>query len=132
MGKQISVVGAVIVNRDSVLCAQRGSQTSLPGLWEFPGGKIESGETPQRALEREVLEELQCEIRVGSEVITTTHAYDFATVTLTTFYCRLVAGTPNATEHADLRWVHPTGLSDLNWAPADVPAVEKILCDFRA
>lgn len=127
--KQINVVGAAIVSGDKVLCAQRGPAGSLAGMWEFPGGKIEPGETPREALQREIDEELLCRVRVGDEVETTTYEYDFGIVTLTTFYCELVEGEPQLTEHAAVRWLEPADLLDLQWAPADVPAVEKIQLD---
>ncbi|GAB3812446.1 (deoxy)nucleoside triphosphate pyrophosphohydrolase [Tessaracoccus terricola] len=120
------VVGAVIVKDSLVLCAQRGPGGALPGMWELPGGKVEPEETPREALEREIVEELRCQIRVGDEVTTTTHEYDFGVVTLTTFYCELVAGAPQLTEHSEVRWVPPGDLLTLEWAPADVPAVELI------
>lgn len=128
--KQINVVGAVIVKDGEILCAQRGDGGLLAGMWEFPGGKIELGETPQQALEREIDEELRCEVRVGDLVATTTFDYDFGVVTLTTFYCELVSGTPSLTEHAAVRWLIPSELHLLDWAPADIPAVEKIQADF--
>ena len=68
--KLIRVVGAAIVKDGKVLCAQRGSGKTLSGYWEFPGGKIEAGETPQQALQREIEEELLCEINVDKEVCT--------------------------------------------------------------
>lgn len=126
MKKQINVVGAVIVRNDEILCAQRGLGGSLGGMWEFPGGKIESGETPRQALEREIQEELLCTITVADEVTSTTYEYDFGTVTLTTFYCELVDGEPQLTEHEDAKWLKPGELSTLEWAPADIPAVEII------
>ncbi|GAB3925780.1 hypothetical protein GCM10011575_06480 [Microlunatus endophyticus] len=125
--KQIDVVGAVIVRDGLVLSAQRG-RGSLAGRWEFPGGKIESGETARAALEREILEELECEIQVGDEVTSTTHEYDFGVVTLTTFLCTLISGTPKLTEHTDIVWLPAGELAGLDWAPADLPAVE-IICD---
>lgn len=125
MNKQIDVVGAVIVRDGLVLCTQRGAG-KLAGLWEFPGGKIEPGESPQAALVREIVEELGCQIEVGELLTTTTHTYDFAVVTLTTFYCSLVAGTPKLTEHAAANWLAPDQLDTLEWAPADVPAVQLI------
>lgn len=126
VAKQINVVGAVIVLDGKVLCAQRGPAGSLGGLWEFPGGKIEPGETPRDALVREIDEELRCEVVVGDEVTTTSYDYDFGTVTLTTFWCELVGGTPTLTEHAEVRWLPPSELDSIEWAPADVPAVDII------
>ena len=127
--RQILVVGAVIVKDGLVLCAQRGPQGSLPGLWEFPGGKIEQDESPAAALEREIREELECIVEVGSEITTTTHAYDFGDVTLTTFYCSLLAGTPTLTEHVAIKWLRPGELDTIPWAPADIPAVDLIRAD---
>ncbi len=126
MTKRISVVGAVIVDDGRVLCAQRGDGGALDGAWEFPGGKIEPDETPREALEREIREELLCEVKVGEEVTTTVHEYDFAMITLTTFYCDLISGAPQLTEHKDVRWLAPAELHALDWAPADVPAVDLI------
>lgn len=130
--KQINVVGAVIVNDGEVLCAQRGPAGALAGMWEFPGGKIEAGETSREALEREIHEELRCLIEVGEEVTTTRHEYDFGVVTLTTYYCKLVSGDPQLTEHAAVRWLAPSDLGLLDWAPADIPAVEQIQAELAA
>jgi 8-oxo-dGTP diphosphatase len=130
MAKEIRVVGAVIKADGRILCAQRGSDGNLPGLWEFPGGKIDPGETPQAALKREITEELECTIEVGSEVVTTTHEYDFGTVILTTFYCGLIEGVPKLTEHASVKWLLPAQLGTLTWAPADIPAIAQIQLDL--
>lgn len=129
MRRHIDVVGAVIVRDGLVLCAQRGPGGETGGLWEFPGGKIEPGEVPRDALAREIVEELGCHVLVGDEVATTTHEYDFGIVTLTTFYCELIDGTPAATEHGALIWLAPADLDSLEWAPADVPAVARIRSD---
>ncbi|WP_147915245.1 (deoxy)nucleoside triphosphate pyrophosphohydrolase [Ruania zhangjianzhongii] len=131
MKKQIEVVGAVIVKDGTVLCAQRGPG-SLSGMWEFPGGKIEPGETAREALKREIEEELRCSVHVGGEVTTTSHEYDFGIVTLTTFYCDLIAGTPTLTEHTNVAWLAAEDLRSVSWAPADVPAVEQIQTDLAA
>lgn len=124
--KSINVVGAVIVKDGLILCAQRGLNGSLGGMWEFPGGKIEAGETARDALIREIDEELGCEITVTDEVTTTTYEYDFAVVSLTTFWCELVAGEPTLNEHADMRWIAAADLDEIAWAPADLPTVEII------
>ncbi len=132
MKKRIEVVGAVILCDGSVLCAQRGSDGHLPGMWEFPGGKVELSETPRQALVREIKEELDCFIGVGDEVTTTTYEYEFAIVTLTTFYCELISGSPRLTEHAAVKWLAPKDLGSIEWAQADLPAVSKIRTERAA
>ena len=127
--RRIDVVGAVIVRDGLVLCAQRGGDGPMAGLWEFPGGKIEPGEPPRQALQREIAEELRCEVLVGDQVEHTAHEYDFGVVSLTTFYCELSAGEPALTEHAAILWMSPADLEQLAWAPADLPAVARIRRD---
>ena len=128
--KQIHVVGAVITRGGLVMCAQRGYDGLLPGLWEFPGGKIEAGESRETALKREITEELGCTVEVERELTTTTHAYVFGEVTLTTFYCRLVEGTPTMNEHVSIKWLLPDDLDTIAWAPADIPAVALIRAEL--
>lgn len=132
MKKQIDVVGAVVISDDRVLCVQRGPQGSLAGKWEFPGGKIEVGESPQEALEREIREELLCRIKVDAEVTTTRYEYDFGVVQLTTYYCHLLAGQPRLVEHAQMSWLTPEELHELEWAPADIPAVHLVQSQMMA
>ena len=127
MAKHVEVVGAVIVRDGKILCAQRGLAGALGGKWEFPGGKVEPGENPREALARELVEELQCDIVVGDLVTTTTHDYEFATVTLTTFLCVLKSGEPQLTEHEAVEWLVPSALPALDWAPADIPAVRLLV-----
>jgi len=130
LANDIHVVGAVIIENGLVLCAQRGQDQNLAGLWEFPGGKIEPGESPTAALEREIAEELDCTIEVGDLITTTTHEYEFGVINLTTFYCQLISGKPATSEHASIRWLRPEELLAIEWAPADVPAVQCIRADF--
>ena len=128
MTKTIHVVGAVIYNdKGDILCARRSENMSLPGYWEFPGGKIEAGETPQTALIREIKEELHCNITVGQFVEDTTYTYDLFTVRLVTYFAEISNGTPIAYEHSELKWVPYKELYSLQWAPADIPAVERVI-----
>ena len=122
----IRVVGAAIVQDGKVLCAKRGAGKTLAGAWEFPGGKIEPHETPQQALEREIQEELLCQVAIGQQVNTTSYTYDFGTVELTVFICHLLSGEPRRTEHEEFRWVLPEDMPKLQWAPADHDAVTAI------
>jgi 8-oxo-dGTP diphosphatase len=126
MKKNIYVVGAVIIENEKILCAQRGQDKTLPFKWEFPGGKIEKGESPQEALRREINEEMHCEIEIGDQIEHTVYEYDFGIVHLTTFYCKLIKGKPILTEHVSIQWLYRDELISLDWAPADIPAIEKI------
>lgn len=130
MTKRISVVGAVLTQGTKILAAQRGEGMSLAGMWEFPGGKIEHGETPQEALRRELQEELLCTADIGDKVETTEHEYDFGIVTLTTYYGTIIDKEPTLTEHSEVRWVEAKDLGNLTWAPADIPAVDHVVADF--
>jgi 8-oxo-dGTP diphosphatase len=129
--KRINVVGAVLTRAQTILAAQRSSTMSLPGMWEFPGGKIEQDESPKEALLRELKEELLCSAEIGKHIQTTEHEYDFGIVILTTYYCSLTGDEPRLTEHSEIRWIHVAELDQLNWAPADIPAVKKIMRDFQ-
>jgi 8-oxo-dGTP diphosphatase len=125
----LEVVGAVIVHDGTLYCTQRGSG-ALAGKWEFPGGKLEAGESPEQALAREIGEELNCQVDVGDRIMTTRHEYSFATVVLTTYYCTLRSGQPALSEHQEDAWLPPDALTSLDWAPADIPAVHQIQRDL--
>lgn len=127
---KINVVGAVIVRDGLVLCAQRGMHKNQPGKWEFPGGKVEAGEYPEVALQREILEELGCEISVGNEIVSVEHDYDTFSIQLTTYYCAIAHGEPQAGEHEQILWLPLTELGSLDWAEADIPTVNQIIADF--
>lgn len=132
MTKKIDVVGAVILADDRVLAARRGPSMSLAGFWEFPGGKVEAGEDPQAALQREILEELECVIAVGERIETTRHEYSFGIVVLMSFWASLDVGEPTASEHTELRWCTADELEALSWAPADLPTVKKVQSALQA
>ena len=126
MKKYVKVVGAVIEKDDKILCAQRNGEKSLPNMWEFPGGKIEDGELPEAALKRELMEEMDCEINVLDKIVTTVYEYDFATIELTTYYAEMVSDSIVLREHQDMKWLSRDELDSVEWAPADIEAIEKI------
>ncbi|KQY75821.1 DNA mismatch repair protein MutT [Microbacterium sp. Root1433D1] len=132
MPKQLHVVAAVIVRNGRVLAAQRNAAMSLPNLWEFPGGKIEPGESPRAALVRELHEELGCTVSVGAPIVETRHEYDFATIVLATYYASIDAGEPAPIEHAEVRWCTAPELRSLDWAAADLPAVAAVASQLEA
>lgn len=128
MKKHINVVAAVIHNeQNEILCALRSSIMALPNLWEFPGGKIEEGESHDTALIREIKEELDIIIEIGGNVEDTYFEYENFTIQLTSYLATINSGEMKAAEHAEIKWVPIRELSTLEWAPADIPAVKKLL-----
>lgn len=127
MKKTVRVVGAIIDNENKeILCALRSKDMSMPCLWEFPGGKIEEGETLEDAIVREIKEELDCDIEFVSLFNDNTHEYEKVIVNLITLKCKLINGVPKANEHAKLLWLPVDYLETLTWAPADIPAVKQM------
>lgn len=122
----LEVVGAVIVKGNKFLAAQRPLNKSLGGLWEFPGGKIEDGESPQEALKREIKEEMSCDIIVNEFIVNDVYKYNFGDVSLSTYYCHLLSSEPVMTEHIDIQWITIDEIDNFDWAPAD-DATLKIL-----
>lgn len=124
MTKRIEVVGAVLVEDGRVFAAKRGPGKSMAGLWEFPGGKIEPSETPQAALARELREELRVDVVVGQFLVSATHDLGTSIIELSTYMCQISSGNVTLTEHTQSRWIAPSELNKLDWAPADIPTVE--------
>lgn len=126
----IKVAAAIIENEDKeILCALRSTTMTIPNSWEFPGGKVESGETIAEAVEREIKEELGCGIRFLEVFNDTTYEYDSFIVNLITANCELVEGSPIASEHSQLLWLKRENLSSINWAPADIPAIRQLMSE---
>ena len=122
--KVLQVVGAAIINDNGeVLCAQRG-YGSLKGKWEFPGGKIEQGESDAEALTREIKEELGINVSVKEMIDENYHEYETFSVNLKVYKCSYVSGEINDGEHQSLKWVDSKKLNELDWADADKPIVD--------
>ena len=122
--KIINVVAAAIERDGKIFCAQRPEGKSLGGFWEFPGGKLEIGESPEQALVREIKEELNSEIEIISYINEASYDYDFGTVVMKTYHAKLISGNLELLEHQNSTWLAPDELDTLNWAPVARPAVE--------
>jgi 8-oxo-dGTP diphosphatase len=121
-------VACAIIERDGlVLAAQRSAGMSLPLKWEFPGGKLDPGETAEQCLRRELVEEMGIRVRVREALPATTHNYQTFTVTLFPFICSIESGKIVLHEHAAIAWLAPEELPTLDWAEADVPVIELLL-----
>jgi len=114
----VAVVAAVIEHGDRFLVTRRQDGVHLAGMWEFPGGKVGSGETHAEALRREIVEELDCDVAVRDLVLETTHAYPDRTVTLFFYHCDLL-GTPKPMIGQEMEWVARARLASLVFPPAD-------------
>lgn len=125
MMKVIKVVAAVIKNDDKIFATQRG-YGEFEGGWEFPGGKIESGETPQEALEREIMEELETEISVGDLIDTIEYDYPSFHLSMDCFWCKVKQGELVLKEHEAAQWLSKAELDSVNWLPADITLIDKI------
>ena len=124
--KPIEVAAGLIFRSGKLLIAQRHADAHLGGLWEFPGGKLETGETFEQSLARELYEELGVGIFVGKLFETVTHAYPEKTVHLKFFLCRLARGEPQPLGCAALRWVRRSELDHHTFPAADAGLLEKI------
>ena len=127
MKRHLHVACAIIEQNGTALAAQRSAAMSLPLKWEFPGGKIESGETAEECLIRELREELGVSVFIGSALTPATHSYPDFTVTLYPYTCRLTGGTVTMYEHHALKWVEPHQMPGLDWAAADLPVIREYM-----
>ncbi len=128
---KVEVVAAIIRRDGKILITQRFDNVHLPGLWEFPGGKVEPSESPEVALEREIREELGIKIRVGEEFFNVDHDYPTKSVRLHFFNCTIVEGEPQLLDVADLRWVEPKDLNNFQFPAADAELIAKLRSAYR-
>lgn len=120
----IEVVAAVILQDGKLFATQRG-YGEWKDWWEFPGGKIESGETPEEALKREIREELATEIEVKELLTTIDYDYPKFHLTMHCFLCTILNGQPSLLEHEDARWLEMNEVNSVRWLPADKDVIEK-------
>ena len=123
--KTVRVVASAIRKDNKIFATQRGYGEFKDG-WEFPGGKIEEGETPEQALTREIKEELDTEIQVGKLIDTIEYDYPKFHLSMDCFWCEIMQGGLELKEHEAARWLSKEELYSVDWLPADVGVVEKI------
>ena len=127
--KFITVVAAIIINNQKILCVQRGANKYdyISYKWEFPGGKIEEGESIEKAILREIEEELRLRIEIDKRFITVEHQYKDFFITMHSFICTCVELNLELTEHIDFKWLSINDLLHLDWAAADIPIVQALI-----
>jgi len=121
------VACALIEKAGLLLAAQRSATMTLPLKWEFPGGKIEAGESPEECLHRELREEMEISVVIGRALLPCTHHYTDFSVTLYPFVCQLSSAEILLREHAEIRWLAPEDVLGLDWAAADLPVLKNYL-----
>ena len=127
--KKIEVVAAILKNEDYILCAQRATSKLdyISKKFEFPGGKIEDGETKKEALKRELIEELNIRPKINDIYLTVVHQYPDFEITMHSFLCDLDSKEVTLNEHISSKWLKKDDLLGLDWAAADVPIVNKLI-----
>lgn len=123
--KTINVVAAVIMKEGKVFATQRGYGEFKDG-WEFPGGKVEGGESPEDALRREIREELEVEVNVGDLIDTIEYDYPAFHLSMKCYACTIAGGSPHLLEHEAARWLSADQLDSVAWLPADITLIPKI------
>lgn len=124
--KQIEVVAAIIQCEGAYFATQRG-YGEFEGMWEFPGGKIEPGESREVALKREIREELGINISIEKFICTTDYDYSSFHLTMHCYLCNIVSGEIELREHIAIRWLNPYELNDVKWLPADKEIIDKLV-----
>jgi len=123
----VPVAAAIILHNSKILIARRAPHKFLGGLWEFPGGKIEVGESPESCIERELNEELQIKVEINAFLTEQYFDYGIFSVKLKVYVCRFLSGSLSLVDHDDVRWVDPENVLSYQLAPADVPIMEYYL-----
>ena len=132
--KQIKTVAGVIKNeKGEILCTLRdkGKYEYVSYKWEFPGGKIEEGETLQQTLTRELQEELEIDVKIGEFFYQVEHDYPDFHLSMAVFECKLISKEMKMNVHKGLKWLSPKDIMKLDWAEADIPIAKKILNNYE-
>ena len=129
--KKIEVVAAIIMHGDEILCVQRAENklSYVSKKFEFPGGKVEKGETNLEALKRELIEELEIQPKINSLFLTVNHQYPDFHLTMHSYTCEAKSKNIKLTEHISAEWLTPKKLDSLDWAAADIPIVNKLIAN---
>lgn len=127
----VLVTAAIIFKEERVLIARRSSGSKLPLVWEFPGGKVEDGETPQECLQRELLEELGIKVTIGEFLGKSSYLYPHGQIELLAYYVTWDDGNIKLTSHDCIKWVSVDEIRNYDMAPADVPIVEILLANAK-
>ena len=123
--KRVEVVAAVLIHNGLVFATQRG-YGEFKDRWEFPGGKVEAGESPEEALCREIREELEVEVNVGDLIDTIEYDYPAFHLSMKCYACTIAGGSPHLLEHEAARWLSADQLDSVAWLPADITLIPKI------
>ena len=124
--RELFVVAGAIIKDGKVFAAQRGKSGKTAFKWEFPGGKINPGETPEEALARELVEELSIHVKVHELIYSVVDEYEDVVLHIDTYRCTLLSGTPTLSEHIDMAWSDKNELDKLEFSSADDPVLAKI------
>lgn len=121
-----AVAGLIFNEQGKILCTQRGGSKHdyISYKWEFPGGKIEDGETEHEALKRELLEELKIEVEVGEKFFDVEHTYEHFHLSMPIYKCKLLSDTLSLEVHEGYKWLSPNEMMSLDWAAADIPPAQ--------
>ena len=132
MKEIVKVIGAIIENdKSEILCTLSSTNMSFSGFWEFPGGKIKDGESPEKAIIREIHSELGCKIQVNSLFNATVHEYDDYIINLIVAKCNLLEDNLSPKKDAKLLWLPIEYIKSLNWSPITIPTINKLILKYK-